>query len=115
MQPPANAGCTFFFFSTSGMSRMAADAQSFAFLQQQRLGVGLMRGVAGGAVSGGNGTVNDLEVDVIRVTGPAQILHRLHQQLGLIRRVRIVARRAHPLLDRRMNIALRPESRSWHV
>jgi hypothetical protein len=53
--------------------------------------------------------MDDLEVNVIRMTGPTEILQRLHQQLGLVRGVRVVARGAHAALDWEMNETLFPE------
>ena len=72
-------------FDSLGHVGMAAEAQIFALLQKQLLGIRRVGGVTERALSGGDGTVNDFEIDVIRMTGLTQLLHWLHQQLGLIR------------------------------
>ena len=64
---------------------MTAEAQIFAFLQKQLLGIRRVGGVTECALSGGNRAVNDFEVHVIRMAGLTQVLHWLHQHSGLIR------------------------------
>ena len=94
---------------------MTAEAQLLVFLQQQRLVVGLVRAVAGGAASGGDGPMEHLEVHMIRMARPTQFLLRLHQKLGLIRGVRVVTGGAHAPRDGEMHEFLFPERLVTHV
>jgi hypothetical protein len=64
---------------------MATEAQLVAFLHKQLLGIRRVGGVTDCALSSRNRAVDDFEVHVVGVTGTAQLFHRLHQQLGLIR------------------------------
>ena len=90
---------------------MAGETEvRFDFYEQVRV-LRLMRIMARGAVPRGRGAMDELEVDLIGMAFRAELLGRLGKELRLRRVVRIMAGRAHAVLDGRMNVSHGPKRR----
>jgi hypothetical protein len=63
---------------------VAVGAQIVVFLDEQGLDVGLVRGVAGGAITRTGRSVHVRQVGLVAVAAGAEILHRRRQELRLV-------------------------------
>ena len=112
---PQQRGMHVFLFHLIVHIEVAGDAQSGRFLYKQGLIVRFMGVVARRTISCRCRTMEVLGRKLVSVTGQTKVFQGLCEELRFVRRVRIMARGAHSIFHRRMDVFLCSEGLVAHA